>query len=153
MAKHTIRELEHDDDFVGRHIGPNAGEQQAMLDALGVASLDELVERSVPRQIRERAPLALGAPVTEAEVLRRLRDLASRNECFTSLIGLGYAGSVTPPVILRNVLEGPPWYTAYTPYQPEISQGRLEALLNFQTMVADLTGMDLANASLLDEAT
>jgi glycine dehydrogenase len=153
MGEHTIGELERNDDFVGRHIGPNPDEQRAMLSVLGVASLDELLERTVPRQIRDRAALALGAPVTEAEALARLRDLAGRNECFTSLIGLGYAGTITPPVILRNVLEDPAWYTAYTPYQPEISQGRLEALLNFQTMVSDLTGMDLANASLLDEAT
>jgi glycine dehydrogenase len=152
-SKESIGSLERHDEFVGRHIGPDAGEQQEMLDALGVASLDELIDRSVPAQIRDRAPLALADPKSEIETLRRLRDLADRNDRFTSLIGLGYADTITPPVILRNVLENPAWYTAYTPYQPEISQGRLEALLNFQTMIADLTAMDIANASLLDEAT
>ena len=111
------------------------------------------IDAAVPRAIREREVLAFGAPKSETEMLAELRDLAARNEVLTSLIGLGYHDTITPPVILRNVLENPAWYTAYTPYQPEISQGRLEALLNFQTMVADLTGMDLANASLLDEGT
>jgi glycine dehydrogenase len=147
------RTVERCDEFVGRHIGADAADEARMLEALGVASLDELVERTVPAQIRERAPLDLGDPVPEAEALARLRSLAASNERYTSLIGLGYHDTITPPVILRNVLESPAWYTAYTPYQPEISQGRLEALLNFQTMVADLTGMDLANASLLDEGT
>ena len=124
-----------------------------MLATVGVESLDELVDRAVPEAIRDRTPLDLPTGLTEAEALARLRALADRNEVFTSLIGMGYSGTITPPVILRNVLENPAWYTAYTPYQPEISQGRLEALLNFQTMVSDLTGMDLANASLLDEAT
>ena len=124
-----------------------------MLAALGYGSLDELVDAAVPAVIREAAPLALPEPLSETEALARLRELAGRNEVFTSLIGLGYHDTITPPVILRNVLENPAWYTAYTPYQPEISQGRLEAFLNFQTMVSDLTGMDLANASLLDEGT
>jgi glycine cleavage system P protein (glycine dehydrogenase) len=149
----SFHDLERSDEFVGRHIGPNDDEQAAMLQVLGVGSLDELVTQAVPRPIREQHGLSLGAPVSEAEALRRLRALAGANEVFTSLIGLGYSGTITPPVILRNVLESPAWYTAYTPYQPEISQGRLEALLNFQTMVADLAGLDLANASLLDEAT
>ena len=106
-----------------------------MLAALGYASLDELIDAAVPAAIREREPLALGAARSEAEALAALRELAERNEVFTSLIGLGYHDTITPPVILRNVLENPAWYTAYTPYQPEICQGRLEALLNFQTMV------------------
>ncbi len=124
-----------------------------MLDALGVASLDDLVDRAVPDAIRDREPLDLPAPLSEERALQRLRELADRNEVLVSLIGRGYSNTFTPPVIQRNVLENPAWYTAYTPYQPEISQGRLEALLNFQTMVSDLTGMDLANASLLDEPT
>ncbi len=124
-----------------------------MLGTLGYESLAALVDAAVPHTIREHKPLTTGDPLTETEMLERLRGLADRNEVFTSLIGLGYHDTITPPVILRNVLENPAWYTAYTPYQPEISQGRLEALLNFQTMVADLTAMDLANASLLDEGT
>ncbi|HEY7440529.1 MAG TPA: aminomethyl-transferring glycine dehydrogenase, partial [Acidimicrobiia bacterium] len=138
--------------FVDRHIGPDSDEQGRMLDALGFATLDELTNRAVPSGIRSAGGLELAAR-SEPEALDALHALAERNEVFTSLIGMGYSGTVTPTVILRNVLENPAWYTAYTPYQPEISQGRLEALLNFQTMVADLTGMDLANASLLDEAT
>jgi glycine dehydrogenase len=140
-------------EFAARHIGPSTDEVAAMLERLGVASLDELVDRAVPDAIRHRDPLALPAPLSEAEALSRLRELAERNEVLVSLIGRGYSNTFTPPVIQRNVLENPAWYTAYTPYQPEISQGRLEALLNFQTMVSDLTAMDLANASLLDEPT
>src|SRR4051794_24612760 len=124
-----------------------------MLAALDVASVAELVDRAIPESIRDRTPLDLPVGRTEAGVLARMRELADRNEVLVSLIGQGYSGTITPPVIQRNLLENPAWYTAYTPYQPEISQGRLEALLNFQTMVSDLTGMDLANASLLDEAT
>src|SRR3954451_12183954 len=124
-----------------------------MLAALDVASVGELVDRAVPESIRDRTPLELPVGRTEADVLARMRELADRNEVLVSLIGQGYSGTITPPVIQRNLLENPAWYTAYTPYQPEISQGRLEALLNFQTMVSDLTGMGLANASLLDEAT
>ncbi len=124
-----------------------------MLAALDVSSVAELVDRAVPEAIRERAPLELPVGRTEADVLAHMRELADRNEVLVSLIGQGYSGTITPPVIQRNLLENPAWYTAYTPYQPEISQGRLEALLNFQTMVSDLTAMDLANASLLDEAT
>ncbi len=140
-------------DFVPRHLGPDTDQQQAMLDALGLASLDELTDQAVPSSIRSTGPLRLPAARTESEALTRLHELASKNEVLTSLIGMGYADTVTPAVILRNVLENPAWYTAYTPYQPEISQGRLEALLNFQTMVSDLTAMELANASLLDEGT
>jgi glycine dehydrogenase len=139
-------------DFVGRHIGPSDDEQRTMLDTLGYASLDALVDAAAPAIIRDDAVLALDG-CSETDALERVRAHASRNEVYTSLIGLGYHDTITPPVILRNVLENPAWYTAYTPYQPEISQGRLEALLNFQTMVGDLTGMELANASLLDEAT
>ena len=140
-------------EFADRHLGPSPTEIEAMLAALDVGSVAELIDQTVPEAIRDRLPLALPAGLTEAEALARLRELADRNQVLTSLIGMGYSGTITPPVIQRNVLEDPAWYTAYTPYQPEISQGRLEALLNFQTMVADLTGMDLANASLLDEAT
>ncbi|HEY3485636.1 MAG TPA: aminomethyl-transferring glycine dehydrogenase, partial [Ilumatobacteraceae bacterium] len=141
------------DDFVARHVGPSDDELDRMLEVIGVASLDELVDQALPPNIRTATPLALGAPRTETDVLAELRRIADENTPVTSLIGMGYVGTVTPPVVARNVLENPAWYTAYTPYQPEISQGRLEALLNFQTMVADLTGLDIANASLLDEAT
>jgi glycine dehydrogenase len=152
-AEQSLPELETPDRFVGRHVGPDADEQARLLTALGLSSVDELVDRAVPDSIRTREPLRLPAPRSEADTLARLRELAQRNQVFTSLIGMGYSDTFTPTVIQRNVLEDPAWYTAYTPYQPEISQGRLEALLNFQTMVSDLTGMDLANASLLDEAT
>ncbi|VFR37642.1 Glycine dehydrogenase [decarboxylating] (glycine cleavage system P protein) [plant metagenome] len=147
------RVIDSDLDFTRRHIGPASGDQQAMLAAVGAASLDALVAEVVPPAIRLDAPLALPAGRSEADVLDELRGLAERNEVFRSYIGQGYYGTHTPNVVLRNVLENPAWYTAYTPYQPEISQGRLEALLNFQTMVADLTALDIANASLLDEGT
>jgi glycine cleavage system P protein (glycine dehydrogenase) len=146
--------LEDGTQFADRHIGPRPAELARMLDVIGVGSLEELVEQAVPASIREANPdLGLPAPASESQALAELRGLAARNKPLTSMIGLGYYGTVTPPVILRNVLESPAWYTAYTPYQPEISQGRLEALLNFQTMVADLTGLPLANASMLDEST
>jgi len=141
------------DAFVDRHIGPRAADEASMLASLGYDSLAALVDAAVPARIRDAAPLSLPEPMSETEAIAHLRELAQRNEVYTSLIGLGYHDTITPSVILRNVLENPAWYTAYTPYQPEISQGRLEALLNFQTMVTDLTGMDLANASLLDEGT
>jgi glycine dehydrogenase len=140
-------------EFADRHLGPAPVEVEQMLAALDVASVAELIDRAVPEAIRDRTPLDLPVGRTEADVLTRMRALADRNQVLTSLIGQGYSGTITPPVIQRNLLENPAWYTAYTPYQPEISQGRLEALLNFQTMVSDLTAMDLANASLLDEAT
>jgi len=146
-------DLEAGDLFAARHIGPDAAEEAEMLRALGVASLEALLSETVPPEIRLRAPLDLAAPVGEAEVLRELRALADQNQIWRSFIGLGYYDCFTPPVIQRNILENPGWYTQYTPYQAEISQGRLEALLNFQTMVADLTGLPVANASLLDEAT
>jgi len=140
-------------DFKRRHIGVSPQDAQSMLEALGVESLDELIAQTIPESIRQRSPLDLGAPLTETEALERAQGVAAKNKIFTSLIGQGYYGTILPPVIQRNILENPAWYTAYTPYQPEISQGRLEALLNFQTMVADLTGFEIANASLLDEAT
>jgi glycine dehydrogenase len=141
------------DVFEERHIGPSAAEQSAMLEALGYDSVDDLIDAVVPGSIRDDHALNIPAAATEAEVTRLLRALADRNRVLTPMIGLGYSDTITPPVIRRNVLENPAWYTAYTPYQPEISQGRLEALLNFQTMVQDLTGLPIANASLLDEST
>ena len=141
------------DSFASRHVAPREPEIAAMLALLGSASLDELVARTVPADIRAEVPMALPPAIDEAATLAELRALASRNVLKKSLIGLGYHGTHTPPVILRNVLENPGWYTAYTPYQAEIAQGRLEALLNFQTMITELTGMEIANASLLDEAT
>ncbi|KAI5914078.1 aminomethyl-transferring glycine dehydrogenase [Thauera sp. 2A1] len=149
----TLAHLEQRDDFVGRHIGPDESETRAMLHALGLDSLDQLVDRVIPASIRSASPLSLPESRTEADALAMLREIAEKNRVFRSFIGTGYYDCHTPPVVLRNVLENPAWYTAYTPYQPEISQGRLEALLNFQTMVTDLTGMEIANASLLDEAT
>lgn len=153
IQRRTFDELERRDDFQCRHIGPDAREQALMLDTLGLDSLDALIDAVVPPAIRSGEALAIGAPRTEAEILGELRGIAQRNEVFKSYIGMGYYDCHTPPVILRNILESPAWYTAYTPYQPEISQGRLEALLNFQTMVADLTGLEIANASMLDEGT
>ena len=140
-------------DFARRHIGPSEADVYLMLDRLGLTDLDALIDETVPAAIRSRAALGFGPGMTEVEVLERLRQIAGRNRPLTSLIGQGYHGTILPPVIQRNILENPAWYTAYTPYQPEISQGRLEALLNFQTLVCDLTGLDIANASLLDEAT
>jgi glycine dehydrogenase len=145
--------LENHEEFLARHIGPNDEEIAQMLAAIGQPSLDALVNAIVPASIRVDAPLALAAPVTEEEALAKITALARKNQVFRSFIGMGYHGTLTPKVILRNVLENPAWYTAYTPYQAEISQGRMEALLNFQTMVCDLTGMQISNASLLDEAT
>lgn len=141
------------DLFSTRHIGPDSAEQQKMLDYLGFASLDELIDRVIPPSIRRKQAMNIGEALSEHQSLQRLRQLAEKNQVLKSYIGLGYANTHTPPVIQRNILENPAWYTAYTPYQAEISQGRMEAMMNFQTMVADLTGMELANASLLDEAT
>jgi glycine dehydrogenase len=141
------------DRFVDRHLGSGPAEIEEMLDSLGLDSLESLQEAVVPKEIRQQRPLDIGAERTERRLLAELREIAGHNEAYRSYIGLGYHETFMPPVILRNVLENPAWYTQYTPYQPEISQGRLEALLNFQTMVADLTGLPLANASLLDEAT
>jgi glycine dehydrogenase len=140
-------------DFARRHIGPSQHDIAAMLEAVGAPSLAALMDETLPAAIRQRAPLNLGTPLDETAALDHLRALAAQNQMFTSLIGQGYSGTIMPAVIQRNILENPAWYTAYTPYQPEISQGRLEALFNFQTMICDLTGLDVANASLLDEAT
>ena len=154
MNTPSLHDLERGVPFVDRHIGPRDGDVATMLAAVGVGSLDELADRVLPDSIRDREPVvALPEPATETEALAALRVLAARNTVTVPMIGLGYSGTVTPPVVRRNVLENPAWYTAYTPYQPEISQGRLEALLTFQTTVADLTGLPVAGASLLDEAT
>ncbi len=139
--------------FEHRHLGPDAGEIEAMLDSLGYDTLDALMEQVVPEAIHHRAELALPEPLPESELLRVLKERASANQAYRSYLGMGYHDTVVPGVILRNVMENPGWYTQYTPYQAEISQGRLEALLNYQTMVIDLTGLEIANASLLDEAT
>ena len=152
-AEASLAILEGNDAFVARHVGTAAQDQAVMLEALGYPTRDALVDAIVPEVIRLREPLALPGPVGETEALARLRAIASRNRVLKSFIGQGYYGTHTPGVILRNVLENPAWYTAYTPYQAEISQGRLEALVNFQTMVCDLTAMEIANASMLDEAT
>ncbi len=148
-----LRALSTRDDFVSRHIGPNAEQERAMLDALGFATRADFVRAAVPPQVLLDAPLALPAPVDETQALAELRALGARNETWRNFIGAGYHGTILPEAIRRNVLENPGWYTAYTPYQAEIAQGRLEALLNFQQMVTDLTGLPIANASLLDEAT
>jgi glycine dehydrogenase len=141
-------------DFANRrHIGPSPEEMAEMLRVVGVESLDQLIAETVPENIRLKAPLDFGRALSERGALDKMRETANKNRVLTSLIGQGYHGTIMPPAIQRNILENPAWYTAYTPYQPEISQGRLEALLNFQTLVSDLTGLDIANASLLDEAT
>ncbi len=145
--------LQHPDRFVRRHIGPRPADLAAMLETLGLRSLEDLTEKAVPGAIRRADAMTLPAPLGEFDALARLRTIAGRNQVFRSCIGMGYADCITPPVIQRNILENPGWYTQYTPYQAEISQGRLEGLLNFQTMVCELTAMELANASLLDEAT
>ena len=141
------------DLFARRHIGSGAADRQAMLDALGRPTLDSLIDAVVPPAIRLKKLLDLPAALSEAEALSELKKIASKNAVWRSYLGQGYADTVTPPVILREILENAGWYTAYTPYQPEIAQGRLEALLNFQTLIIDLTGLPVANASLLDEGT
>jgi glycine dehydrogenase len=140
-------------DFISRHIGPSATETASMLKTLGATSLDQFIDKAVPAKIRSKKPLQLPEALSEREALSAMQKMAGKNEVYTSMIGMGYYGTITPKVILRNVLENPGWYTAYTPYQAEVSQGRLEALLNFQQVVIDLTGLEIANASLLDEAT
>ena len=153
MKQTRLVDLEAQDEFVARHIGPRGSDLPAMLAAVGAASLDELIDQTVPAAIRLAQPLALPAARPEHEALAALKAIAGRNQVKKSLLGMGYHDCLLPPVILRNLLENPAWYTAYTPYQAEISQGRLEALLNFQQLIIDLTGLPLANASLLDEAT
>ncbi|MDQ2077143.1 aminomethyl-transferring glycine dehydrogenase [Marinimicrobium sp. ABcell2] len=149
----SLSQLAHPEAFIHRHIGPDSEQTQAMLAQLGVNSLSELMDKCLPTQIRSSEPLELGAPTTEHQALAELKSIAAKNKRFKSYIGMGYYDTQVPPVIVRNVLENPGWYTAYTPYQPEIAQGRLEALLNFQQMIMDLTGMEMANASMLDEGT
>ena len=149
----SLDSIEMRDDFATRHVGPTLQDTDAMLEVIGVPTIEDLLDRTVPVSIRNDQPLELDPALTEHEAVEALRAMAGRNRPLVSMIGMGYYGTVTPPVVLRNVLENPAWYTAYTPYQAEVSQGRLEALLNFQQMVMDLTGMELANASLLDEAT
>jgi len=153
QKKHSLADLQNPSEFVARHIGPGQQEQQAMLASLGCTNLSELTMQVVPEAIAMTQPLDIIDGCTEAQALAELRDIASQNQLFKSFIGQGYYGTITPNVIQRNILENPAWYTAYTPYQPEISQGRLEALINFQTMITDLTGMEMSNASMLDEAT
>src|SRR5437879_6463197 len=152
-AAATMEWLKHPDRFVRRHIGPTADDTRQMLKELGYSSLDALMDAAVPANIRLSKPLDLPSGRSEFGILNELRSIAAKNQVFRSFIGMGYHDCITPPVIQRNILENPGWYTPYTPYQAEISQGRLEMLLNFQTMVCDLTGLEIANASLLDEAT
>ncbi len=149
----TLAELEKRDDFVRRHIGPGEPQIAAMLESLGLSSLDELIDKAVPDSIRSEGPMVLPPVRSELDAIEALRAMGRRNQIMTSMIGMGYYGTILPGVIQRRVLENPGWYTAYTPYQAEVSQGRLEVLLNFQQMVIDLTGLEIANASLLDEAT
>ena len=149
----SLFELEANDAYIQRHIGPDHQQQQDMLTLLGANSLDELINSTVPANILRENAMDLPSPKTETAALAELKQLASQNIVMKNMIGQGYNPTITPNVILRNVLENPGWYTAYTPYQPEIAQGRLEGLLNYQQMVMDLTGMELANASMLDEGT
>jgi glycine dehydrogenase len=153
MTAHRKPAIEPATTFARRHIGPSPRDVADMLETVGAKTLGELMAQTLPSSIRQKKPLDLGKPLSETEALSHMRELASQNRVFTSLIGQGYSGTILPAVIQRNILENPAWYTAYTPYQPEISQGRLEALFNFQTMICDLAGLDVANASLLDEAT
>ncbi|CAG1769928.1 partial glycine dehydrogenase, partial [uncultured bacterium] len=153
MERLSLTQLEMRGHFVHRHIGSNPEQINAMLSELGLTQLDDLIGQAMPADILNHEPLKLTETMSEQAVIEYLRKMRSRNKVFTSMIGMGYYGTVMPAVIKRNILENPSWYTAYTPYQAEVSQGRLEALLNYQQMVMDLTGMSLANASLLDEAT
>ena len=146
-------EIESERAFAGRHIGPRPHDVRQMLESMGLRSLDELIDQTIPESIRLKNDLNLPEASSEHDLLGQLQKIGAKNRVFRSYIGMGYHDTIVPGVILRNVLENPGWYTQYTPYQAEISQGRLEALLNFQTMVIDLTGMEIANASLLDEAT
>jgi len=144
---------EHPDKFVNRHIGPNDSEIKEMLEVVGVKSIDELINQTIPSQIRLEKSPEIGEPVSEYKFLEELREIARQNQVFKPYIGMGYNHTITPAVVQRNILENPGWYTQYTPYQAEIAQGRLEALMNFQTAVIDLTALPIANASLLDEGT
>ena len=140
-------------DFIKRHIGLSKKDEKTMLSDLGYKSLNELIEDTVPSKILFKDLLSIGDPNSEYEGLRKLRSISKKNQIYSNFIGMGYYGTYTPNVIVRNILENPGWYTSYTPYQPEVAQGRLEMLLNFQQMIIDFTGMDIANASLLDEST
>ena len=153
QKKRTLNDLQNAEQFVSRHVGPNSDDQQAMLSLLDCNNLQQLIDQVVPSSIINEQSLTLADQCTEAQALKELREIAKQNKVFKNYLGQGYYGTLTPNVILRNILENPAWYTAYTPYQPEISQGRLEALINFQTMVTDLTGLEIANASMLDEGT
>ena len=153
QKKRTLADLQNAAEFIARHVGPSTDDQQQMLSALGCTNLQELTAQVVPEAIAMKEDLAIVDGCTEAQALAELREIASHNRVFKSFIGQGYYGTITPNVIQRNILENPAWYTAYTPYQPEISQGRLEALINFQTMISDLTGMEMSNSSMLDEGT
>ena len=153
QKKRTLTDLQNAAEFIARHVGPSADDQQQMLSALGCTNLQQLTAQVVPEAIAMAEDLAIVDGCTEAQALAELREIASHNLVFKSFIGQGYYGTITPNVIQRNILENPAWYTAYTPYQPEISQGRLEALINFQTMISDLTGMEMSNSSMLDEGT
>ncbi|NQZ12070.1 MAG: hypothetical protein HRT35_33370, partial [Algicola sp.] len=152
-SSQKLEQLEQKHDFIKRHIGTSEKQAQSMLSYLGVDSMEELINQTVPESIRLKEGLTVGDSRTEVESLKYLKSVASKNKVYKSYIGMGYHPTLVPNVILRNVLENPGWYTAYTPYQPEIAQGRLESLLNFQQMCIDLTGLDLASASLLDEST
>ena len=153
QQKRNLEQLQNSVEFISRHIGPSSEDQQQMLHDLDCNNLQQLIEQVVPESIVASESLDLQASCTEVEALAELRQIANQNKLFKSYIGQGYYGTLTPTVIQRNILENPAWYTAYTPYQPEISQGRLEALFNFQTMITDLTGLDIANSSMLDEGT
>ncbi|MFN9581980.1 MAG: glycine dehydrogenase, partial [Bacteroidota bacterium] len=143
----------HTDHFINRHISPLANDTETMLKTIGVSSLDQLIDETIPAHIRLKERMKLPEPMTEAELLNMLGKISAQNKLYKNYLGMGYYGTHTPNVVLRNIFENPGWYTAYTPYQAEIAQGRLEALLNYQTMIIDLTGMEIANASLLDEGT
>ena len=138
-------------DFIKRHIGPSKKDEKDMLGQLGYQNINELISQTVPEKILFKGELNIGEPNSEYEALRILKGLSRKNQIYSNFIGMGYYGTYTPNVIIRNILENPGWYTSYTPYQPEVAQGRLEMLLNFQQMIIDFTGMDIANASLLDE--
>ena len=140
-------------DFIKRHIGPSKKDEKKMLNELGYEKLSYLIKDTVPEKILFKGELSIGEPNSEYEALRKLKAISKKNQIYSNFIGMGYYGTYTPNVIIRNILENPGWYTAYTPYQPEVAQGRLEMLLNFQQMIIDFTGMDIANASLLDEGT